>query len=253
MAKRRKSSKKSSIPSVDTVFQPIIEVGTGKIYAYEALSRGRGKFRNPEEMFRDAYEKGYMIDLDLSCMRKAFPNVALVNPRQYMFINVEPVTLCNIFSEWRRIQTILKKVKRRERIVFELTEGIKERDIELAKRGVTYLRKLGCQFALDDVKGIGTKFFELMRLKPDFIKLDISITRSLLESDFNQSIIEHLVELSRKNKAEIVAEGVERVEHVRLVRKLGIQYVQGFYYARPQNTLSPNIRNTSQKKSRRKR
>lgn len=216
-----------------STFQPIVDVQAKKIFAYEALIRSTKKPFHPAELFRHHYAKGSVISLDFACIRKACKALPRVRGEKLLFVNIEPMTLSQIFSRNRQGYLLLKKIiPYRRRVVFELTEGMKSMDFELVRRGVRLLRKHGCQFALDDVSGIGIKLFRLLSLKPDFIKIDISLVKNLASNRLNQMILQKLVKLATKHGALLIAEGLEKKSEVEAVKTLGIPYAQGFYFFR---------------------
>ena len=221
---------------IHPVYQPIIEIKTKKIMGYEALIRGKGKHLNPQKLFQDSYAQGFTIPLDIECMRHAVKILPRLHPDQLLFVNVEPMTLSSCFGKDGDGYKLLKKTKGRAQIAFELTEGLKTWDLSLAKKGVNSLRKFKCRLALDDMKGIGLKLFEMLTLKPDFIKIDMSLIQGLTKNPLQQSIVEQLVQLGYKHKSEVIAEGLETAEQVRLVEKMDIRYAQGFFFGRPKPT-----------------
>ena len=229
--------KHQAIKGLTTAYQPIFDIRTKKIIGYEALTRGRGKWRLPEGLFRHSYEQGFTIALDLECMWQALKILPKLGDK-LLFVNIEPMTLEHAFAKGVEGDFILKKIQHHSgQIIFELTEGMKGRDFKLMKRGVGLIRKHHCRFAIDDVAGIGFKLFRLLTLQPDFLKIDISLIRGLVKNPLHQELVHRLIALGRKNRSLIIAEGLEQKEDVQMVRKIGIPYVQGFYFARPKKIL----------------
>ncbi len=224
--------------SIYSVYQPIVEIGSGRILGYEGLTRGKGEGREPEELFFRAYQRGSTIDLDLRCLRSALRVLPELKRKEYLFVNIEPVTLSNSTLQRREITSLLEKcIPYRSRIVFELTEGMKPRDFEFIKRGVASLRKQGCQFAIDDVAAVGPKLFQLLSLWPDYLKIDMSLVRGLGLSRVRQALVRRIVGLAKKKGCLIIAEGVEKKRDLEFVRKLGVPYAQGFYFSRPRKKI----------------
>lgn len=226
--------KRSKFEPIHTVYQPMVHISSGKIFGYEALTRGRGDWELPEDLFRRSYEEGFMMALDLECMWRAFRVLPHLGPKKFLFVNAEPTTLCRAFAKGREGDLLLRKVSRYSRqIVFELTEGMKGRDFPLLKKAVSFLKKKHFRFAIDDVAGIGSKLFRLLALKPDFIKIDISLVKGLGENRLQQGLVSRLVGLGNKYGSLLIAEGVERKNELNFVRRMGISYAQGFYFSRP--------------------
>ena len=222
-----------------SVYQPILNLRTGKVMGYEALTRGEGKKGSPEILFREAYEKGSSIHLDLACLYSALRVLPKLKKHEFLFVNVEPTTLSRAFVHGEAGHFLLKRITAHgQQIVFELTEGMKGRDFTLVRKAVKLLRKYHCRFALDDIAGIGFKLFRLLSLKPDFMKIDISLVKGISDSHLHRELVHRLLVLGRRHNSLIVAEGLEYRRDVDLVRKMGIPFVQGFYFARPKKNLS---------------
>ena len=226
--------KKFKFEPIHTVYQPIIQIRTGKILGYEALTRGRGRWTLPEDLFRRSYEEGFMMALDLECLWKAVRVLPQLGQKKFLFVNVEPATFCHSFIKGREGELLLKKISRyASQVVFELTEGMKGRDFSLLKKAVAFLRKKRFRFAIDDVAGVGSKLFRLLSLKPDFLKIDISLVKGLGENHLQRGLVSRLVDLGTKYGCHLIAEGVEIKKELELVRGMGIPYAQGFYFSRP--------------------
>lgn len=227
------------LESLYSVYQPIVDIRSRKILGYEALTRGVGRWRLPDHLFRNAYEQGFSIALDLECIWQSVRILPRLAAWKLLFVNIEPMTLEHAFVKGGEGEFILRKIGQKSRqVVFEFTEGMKGRDFWLAKKGVGLLRKFGCRFALDDVAGIGYKFFRLLSLKPEFLKIDISLIRGIVNSHLHQDLVRRLIHLGKKAGSTLIAEGLERREDVKLVTEMGIPYAQGFYFAKP----SPHLR-----------
>ena len=236
--KNKASIISGALHSVYSVFQPIIDLKSEKIFGYEALTRGKGKLKRPDELFRFFYQHGEVTYLDLKCLNNSLNAMKKVANDRYLFVNVEPATLGECFKRGNPIEKLLKKISpaRRKQIVFELTEGMKARDFSFIKRGVNFIKSFNCKFAIDDVSGIGVKLFKLTSLKPDFLKIDISLISGLSKKKWHQKIVRKLIEIAGESNALIVAEGLETIQDVHAVKSMGIHFAQGFYYARPAKT-----------------
>ena len=155
-----------------------------------------------------------------------------------IFVNVEPLTLASVFAEGKARMVLLNRIRPYARqVVFELTEGMKGRDFEFVRKGVVFIKRYGCRFALDDVTGVGVKLFRLLTLKPHFIKVDISLIRGLRHSRTKRDVVKSLIALGKMARSLLIAEGVERKNDLALVHQMRIPYVQGFYFGRPQKHL----------------
>lgn len=225
-------------PQIYTIYQPIVEIRTGRIMGYEALTRAKGRPSSPETLFRHAYQKGSVAELDIHCIHTALRILPRLKKNQLLFVNIEPFTLSRFFSDGRK-KSFSKKdlLGHGRRIVFELTEGMKGRDFELIRKATRFLKKRGCQIAIDDVAGIGFKLFLLLSLKPHFLKIDISLVKDIGRNRLHRDLVKRIVSLARKTHASVIAEGIETKRDLEIVTRMGIPYAQGFYYFHPQRQL----------------
>jgi len=222
--------------AVYTVYQPIVDIATWDILGHEALARSETE--TPVEMFRRSYEKGLVIPFDFHCLEAAVKILPKLQDEQCLFLNVEPLTLEQAFSKGKEGDVFLEGVKKySDKIVFELTEGVKKSDFDFIRRGVDFIRALGYRFALDDIAEIGSKTSQLASLRPDFFKIDIQLVRGIASNHTNQQIVREMVHLGRVNGSEMVAEGVEQKADLDFIRNMGIRYGQGYYFAKPSKEL----------------
>ena len=240
--KHRQSGKRFESGNTYTVYQPIVEIQKHRIFGYEALTRGIARIRQPQEMFRKAYEEGQAICLDLQCLATTLKSFPKITKDQLLFVNIEPVTLGNAFRKGKEVRKILNHIKPfAKQIVFEMTEGMKLRDFDIVKQGHRVLKKYGCKFALDDVDGVDSKLLKLLSLKPDFIKVDMGLIQGITHKPFHQKLVRQLIALGRKKNFLIIAEGIENTRDLAIVKRLGIPYVQGFLFARPNRILRKTL------------
>ena len=118
-------------------------------------------------------------------------------------------------------------------ITLELTESVLIQSIEHASSTLEALRQAGIQIALDDF-GVGYSSLNyLFNLPVDVIKIDRSLTQQICTSHKQRALLNSIVEMAEVNALTVVAEGVETLEEQREVAASGVQYIQGYYYARP--------------------
>lgn len=222
--------------SVYAVYQPIVDIATGDVIGYEALARSEKEM--PAEMFRRSYERGIVIPFDFHCLESSVKALPELQDGQYLFLNVEPLTLEQAFSKGKEGEEFLKGLKDyTDRIVFELTEGVKKSDFSFIQRGVEFIRAFGYRFALDDIDDVSAKTTQLASLKPDFLKIDLQLVQGIASNYLNQQIVREMVHLGRVNGSEMIAEGVEHLSDLDFIRSMGIRYGQGFFFAKPSKEL----------------
>ena len=141
----------------------------------------------------------------------------------------------------RAYQLLKRHAPYRDQVVFELTQGMKMKDFEFIKKGIGILRKFGFRFAIDDVGGIGARFLKMLSLKPDFIKLDMRLVQGISKNPLHQTIVRQLISIANKNRALMIAEGIEQKKDLDYIRKMGIRYVQGFYFSKPKKKMQVTL------------
>jgi EAL domain-containing protein (putative c-di-GMP-specific phosphodiesterase class I) len=228
---------------IRTVFQPVVSIKTREVVGYEALLRGpQGtKIENPEVFFSLAKEADVVRELDLLCVRHALQNIKKLSENQMLFINIKPITLENI----KALQLIfeLLKLKRAQwkRAIFEIPESGVYSLSQDAMSGLKYLRDLGAKVAIDDAGSGITSLRDILSVKPDVIKIDMSLIRNIHNDKDRQNILESLMRFARCLGAKAVAEGIETKEEYKYLLKQNVLYGQGYFFARPAPSMIRSI------------
>jgi EAL domain-containing protein (putative c-di-GMP-specific phosphodiesterase class I) len=224
----------SSLPFT-MAFQPIIDVGTREIYAYEALVRGPSGEGAASVLSRVDDENKYRFDQD--CRIRAIRlagRLGLSATGARLSINFLPNA---VYDPEACIRATLGAARRAavplDRLVFEVSET--ERVVStphLARIFSTY-QSLGFKVALDDF-GAGHSGLSLLRsLRPDIIKLDMALIRDIDSCSAARAIVEGLAAICGKLGIEVVAEGVETPGESATLAELGVLRQQGYWFARP--------------------
>ena len=227
--------------SVTSVFQPIIDLDTGAVVAYEALARGpEGPLASPFALFNAAREGGLLAELDEVCRAAAFRGASeqrLLAPLT-VFVNVEPEVLDTAPVE--DLLAIADAAPGELRIVLEITErALAARPAELL-RTVERVRDLGWGVALDDVGAEVASLAFMPLLRPDVIKLDLSLVQER-PTPAVAEIMNAVNAYAERTGAVILAEGIETERHLTSARALGATLGQGWLFGRPTATPDPRL------------
>jgi PAS domain S-box-containing protein len=216
--------------AVTTVFQPIVEVGRQRIIGYEALSRFADEpLQPPDRWFADARTVGLVQRLDCLAIRVALSAAWQLPEDAYVSINVTPGTL-----ESDCLWSLLPEIGfPGERIVVEITEHVSVQDYRSLRDPINKLRQLGVRIAVDDAGSGYASFRHILRLKPEFIKLDQEIISDIPADPARRALAAAVAYFASEVGATVVAEGVETDEELRTVSSLGIGVMQGFLLGRP--------------------
>ena len=125
-----------------------------------------------------------------------------------------------------------------ERIVIEITEHAQVDDYDALAAALAPLRERGAQLAIDDVGAGFANLRHILRLAPDIVKLDLSLTQEISRDPARRALATSLVGFAGGVGARIVAEGISSDEDLTLLRALGVNYGQGFHLARPSALLN---------------
>jgi diguanylate cyclase (GGDEF)-like protein/PAS domain S-box-containing protein len=215
--------------SIKVVFQPVLDLQTGKITGYEALSRDPQGKLSILDLFRKFHAVGRLADLKQLCFKmqmKAGQELGL----KRLFINVDFALLSTL--------KLISPPSHTE-VVLEISELEALQDITGYLKIAEKWRKRGFKFAIDD---FGAGFISLPFIAhfiPDYIKVDRSTIQLAVYSDgfrkFSKTLILALKEYVRKG---IIAEGIETEKELRVVKSLGIRIGQGFLLGKPQDLIS---------------
>lgn len=221
---------------IDTLYQPIMNFETGKPLGWEALIRGPdiSHFQKPDMLFGYAAEIGQVRELDRICMRQAVRNFGAVLPDRRLFVNIHADTLNDPEFACGPMTVLMEKHDLKpENIVLEYSEAHSSYDFNLLIQNLEVYRNMGFGVAIDDVGAGHANLRFISQIKPDFIKIDNSMTNGIDRNPIKRILTETLVALSEKIGAGIIAEGIETQTELTSLISMGIQYGQGFHIAEP--------------------
>ncbi|HEX4456249.1 MAG TPA: EAL domain-containing protein [Kofleriaceae bacterium] len=219
-----------------SVYQPIVDLGTGDIFAYEALSRGpRGTaFESPATLFAIAEEVDLTVELDRACFRGALRSAQALEPVHRLFLNLLPMSFYDsAFIEVEVGNLLSSAGLTPANIVFEITERLAIENFASFKRALGAYTAMGFGIAIDDVGTRHSNLETVMSLRPHFIKISDVLVRGIARSTVKREMLRSLRHIAETIDAVMVAEGIEHVEDVVALRELGLRYGQGYYMARP--------------------
>jgi EAL domain-containing protein (putative c-di-GMP-specific phosphodiesterase class I) len=209
-------------------FQPILDLTSMRTVGTEALARFALEPRRPPDLwFADAEEVGLRTDLELLAIRRAIEAASGLPPWLSLSVNVSPSTV----TEDGFVDTVALAEDRP--IVVEITEHAAIEDYDAVARGLRSIRQGGGRLAVDDAGSGFASLRHILRLSPDIIKLDRSVTSELDRTVSARAMARALIEFGQASGASIVAEGIERQEEVEALRALDVRIGQGYFLGRP--------------------
>jgi EAL domain-containing protein (putative c-di-GMP-specific phosphodiesterase class I) len=216
---------------IDVEFQPVFDLVDCKIVSLEALARfWTEPMRSPSVWFAEANEVGLGVELELAAIRSALQRLDDFPPGVAIALNVSPTTAVDT-----RFCELLFDIA--DRVVIEITEHAQVDDYDALQTALAPLRERGAQLAIDDVGAGFANLRHILRLAPDLVKLDLSLTQEISRDPAREALASSLVSFADGVGASIVAEGISSDEDLTLLRALGVDYGQGFHLARPSALL----------------
>lgn len=218
---------------IDMVFQPVFDIRNGAKapIALEALARFSGEpRRSPADWFAEAADVGLGVELELIALEAALTHLDEMPPEVRLSVNASPATLLS-----PRFAELVQDVA--DRIVIEVTEHAEVVSYDELAEALIPLRARGAMLAIDDVGAGFATLRHIIRLAPDIVKLDLTLTCGIAADPARTALASSLVDFAEGIDATIAAEGIESGEDLALLRELGVTYGQGFYLARPSPLL----------------
>jgi EAL domain-containing protein (putative c-di-GMP-specific phosphodiesterase class I)/putative methionine-R-sulfoxide reductase with GAF domain len=210
------------------VFQPVVDLLSGEVVAVEALARFNVvPVQPPNVWFDDARFAGLGVELEMLAVRRALELQPMLPDGITITINVGPETIVG-----PHLQQALRNAIPRG-VVIELTEHLSFDDYPGLQAALFALRRQGIRVAVDDAGSGYSSLTHILQLAPDYIKLDREMIRSIDIDPVRRALVTSLVSFAGDTGASIVAEGLETIDELDAVRRLGVRYAQGYYLGRP--------------------
>jgi EAL domain-containing protein (putative c-di-GMP-specific phosphodiesterase class I) len=235
-----------ALGQVHSDFQPIFDVDSGAVVAYEALARGpQGPLRRADQLFAAARAANRLCELDVLCRRSAIRGAieAGIHAPLTLFVNIEPeIVDVTQLEELLRMTDSVPDPERASRmnLVLEITEReIATRPAELLAT-VRRLRMAGWRIALDDVGADDISIAFMPLLRPDIVKLDLQLVQHRPSPKIAE-IMNAVNAYAERTGSVILCEGIEDEKHLATARALGARLVQGYLLGRPQPGTTPGV------------
>jgi EAL domain-containing protein (putative c-di-GMP-specific phosphodiesterase class I) len=199
--------------AVDALFEP-----SGPVYM-------EAKHLRPDVLFALAHAARVGLELDQACLHHAVLNSA--NLPGTLLLNILPRNLYNVTS-------LRHLIMDRKDIMFEVSETEAINNFDLMMKVRESLEKMDMRIAADDFGRGYSGLEQIIRIKPDLIKLDRTLIQDIHKDQPKQAFVRGLVRAAKISCAAILAEGVELWEEAEVLRGMGIDLIQGFLLHRPQ-------------------
>lgn len=217
----------------DYYYQPIVSARTGEIFAYEALMRPRSDvLKTPPEVLYIAEKEDRLDDIERLTLQNT---MRILSENQDVFKNtklfINSIPNCKIGdAELDTLQDNYGALF--EKVVVEITE---ERDLDASTELLIKerYRGNGSMIALDDYGSGYSNDSNMLKIQPDFVKIDRSLLINIDKDDQKKHLVGNMVSFAKQHGIMVIAEGLEREEEVKAVIELGADLIQGFYTSKP--------------------
>jgi EAL domain-containing protein (putative c-di-GMP-specific phosphodiesterase class I) len=223
------------------VFQPIVEATTGRLAAVEALARFEvAPYRTPDRWFAEANDADLGVELEMLAITSAIKQIPALPDGVALTINAGP----RVVKSLELRQAVLAAPS--HRIIIELTEHVAVDDYSSLVAALRAMRQAGVRVAIDDTGSGYSSLAHILRLAPDFIKLDRDLVSGIDVDPVRRALAASLVTFASDTGAQIIAEGVESEDELESLRGLGVQYAQGYLLGYPAGietlaTFAPHV------------
>ncbi len=221
-------------------FQPVVDIQTRKCVSCEALVRWDSKtlgFMGPGDFVPLAEYLGLITDIGDYVLEEACKQCKLWNDMGYKDFHIN-VNLSVVQLLQKDVVKNVREIFDRTgvnpcNIVLEITESFAINDMDRVMKIIDGLKELGPEIALDD---FGTGYSSLNYIKQlplNIIKVDKTFIDDIVEDEYAQAFIKLIVDLSKTIKTEIVVEGIEDIHQFQLLKEIGVDYIQGYFFGKP--------------------
>jgi|TARA_B110000259_G_scaffold180525_1_gene221369 diguanylate cyclase (GGDEF)-like protein/PAS domain S-box-containing protein len=251
----RKSSMQQALnDKVFTVhYQPIVDTLTSKLVSMEALVRWKDPqegFISPVEFIPIAEQTGLIMPLGEYVLRSVCEQIKVWEKEGFSGFSVAVnLSLRQFETDLPSIieSIMLETGVSASALSLEITEGIASKNVEQNVQMLQSLRSLGLSISIDD---FGTGYSSLAYLKRfplNTLKIDRSFIQDIESNEDDREITKAIIAMGQNLKLKVLAEGVENVEQLAILKSSGCDYIQGYYFSKPlpPNEVQPFLRNNS--------
>lgn len=229
--------------SFQLLFQPVQGLRDGRINHYEVLLRmegGQGELLGPAEFVAVAERMGLIRDIDRWVVHEATELLRTLPETISLHINLSG----HAFQDPGLLGLVRQRLRETgvcaQRITFEITETAAIADPPRTRAMLQRLRALGCRFALDDFGSGFNSYGHLKQFPVDLLKIDGTFVSNLIRNPVDRVLVESMVMVARTLGKQTVAEFVEDRETLELLRRMGVDYAQGYFIGEPARELVVN-------------
>lgn len=219
--------------NIRTLFQPIVHLSNRSPFGYEALTRGPAMsfLENALDLFTLASEENMFSELNKLCLSLAAKRAVFIRENQFLFLNTDPLFLGEDYV--KHLDFLNGSTLRPQQVCIEITERTCIKNYVKLSTDLNYFKSRGVKVAIDDVGEGYSSLKAIAELKPEFIKIDMGLVRNVNADEVKKTLIQVITDFAKKMHSHLIAEGIETEEEYKALLALGVEYGQGYLFAKP--------------------
>jgi EAL domain-containing protein (putative c-di-GMP-specific phosphodiesterase class I) len=207
------------------VYQPVVRLADRQPVGYEALTRFTDGTR-PDDRFMEAHRAGMSVRLEMASLSDQIDSAVWLPRGTWLSLNVSP-------SLATAVVPLVSALERADRdVVLEITEHVEIADYKALLDALSLVRGQ-VRLAVDDAGAGYAGLRHILELRPQFVKLDLSLVRNVDKDPARQAMVAGMAHFARNSGSELIAEGIETEEELRQLIVLGVPYGQGYLLGKP--------------------
>ena len=220
-------------------FQPIIDNKTKEIVKYESLVRlinEEDKVLSPFFFLETAKKSNYYSKITRIVLDHSF-NI-LRNCSVDISINLSALDIEDKSMRQLILNLLEENKEDASRVVFELLEDESIKDFSVVKKFISDIKKYGVKIAIDDFGAGYSNYERLLDYQPDILKIDGCLIRNIVDSSYSLSAVKSIVTFAQEQNIQTIAEFIENEAIYKIIKDLGVDYSQGYYFGKPAPLLT---------------
>ena len=225
---------------VEVFYQPILDVGASRFKAAEALVRIRqknGEIVAPGEFISIAEENGQIIQLGKRVLEKTCELLSKKEAQQYGLEQIEINVSAAQFDHENPEKLVTEFIEKYHidpsQINLEITETAAGKNKTIMIQNMEKLIDKGVSFSLDDFGTGRSNIDYFVNMPVRTIKFDYTFTRGFFDNEKIKHVLTGMLDIIHKMNLSVVVEGIETKEQMEVMKSMGVEFIQGFYYSRP--------------------
>jgi PAS domain S-box-containing protein len=224
-------------------FQPIIDNKTEEIVKYESLVRlidEDDKVLTPFFFLDISKKSDQYLKITHIVLEHSFKMLKQMSAD--ISINLSALDIEEKYTRAKVLELLEENKEDASRIVFELLEDEGIKNLNTVKEFITDVKKYGVKIAIDDFGAGYSNYERLLEYQPDILKIDGCLIRDIATNNYSLSVVKSIVTFSKEQNLQTIAEFIENEEIFNIVKTLGVDFSQGYYFSKPIDLIGNQIK-----------